>query len=130
MKLNMKNVVTGKWDKIYVGAVIVVATLLITQPAFADTALDLGCTTTRSWNVPEPLVRMKNFIADPIKWIQIASALALPLLLLMIFLKFKGAKGRQEKIEEAFKMLWWTIGIDIGIFSVMWASSFIMGKIC
>lgn len=132
MKFSIRNFVMEKWEKFYVAGSMVAVTLLTSQPAFAatDTSLDIGCTATKSWNVPAPIVTFKNLIADPVKWIQIASGIALPFVLLMIFLKFKGAKGRQEKIEEAYKLLYWSLGIDILIFSVTWASSFVMGKIC
>ncbi|WP_146000556.1 hypothetical protein [Paenibacillus pasadenensis] len=117
------------FSKIYMGAVVAASTLYAsTEMANAAVSID-GCT-NKLWSVPDPVLKIKELFAEPVVWIQWVTGITLPFVLILIFLKIKSAKGRPEKIEDGMRALYWTLGIDLAIFSVTWAAGWYFGKIC
>lgn len=111
-------------NTLYGAAVLALIFLAESGQAFATTPV-AGC----SASVPDWLKPAKDIIQEPVGWIQWLSGIGTVLALAVIGLKFKSSKGRQDKIDEAYKQLWYTLGGGVLIFGSSSAAGWYLKKV-
>lgn len=126
----LKTNLVGRFQQLYVFAAMLIVTFYVNPSISFAASTELAECTSTQFNVPTFLLNAKGLVEDPVKWIQWAAVAVLPLFLVMAFFKLKSSKGRQEKIEDGMKMIYWLIGGDVAIFGVMWFSGWILAKLC
>lgn len=124
----LKTLAEEKSVQLYVAGLLILIPFLSPELVHAAAGEVANCTGT--YNVPEVIYKAKGLFEEPVKWIQWVAIGLMPLLLAIVFFKFKSSRGRQDKIEDSMKMLYWLIGGDIALFGVMWFSSWILSKLC
>lgn len=80
--------------------------------------------------VPAWLERSKALIQEPITWLKWGSAVAAGLFITFGGIKLKAARGRADKIEEAMKMIYWTIGAGVVVFGGTSIGEWYVSKLC
>lgn len=101
-------------------ATIGVTFLMASSASAAPTGV---CTSPDTW-----LSYGVDLLRDPVKWIQYLSATSLALFIAIVGFRLKAARGRQDKIDDAMRMGYWTIGGSFLVFSAVSVANWALGK--
>ncbi|MEK4983607.1 hypothetical protein [Bacillus sp. FSL K6-6540] len=81
-------------------------------------------------NIPSWLAKLGGLFEEPVQWIMYGSAVTTAVFLLIGFLMLRGARGRQDKVDQAYNFFKYFAAGSFGIFSVMGIGDWFLGKIC
>lgn len=82
-----------------------------------------GCAATPSW-----ITVLGTLISDPVKWAMYVTAVTSIIFVIVAGLKFRGARGRQDKVEDAQKFSMYFVGGSVLIFGATGLTTWFLGK--